>query len=70
MDLGHWDTIPLDFQERTFGRKNILARRLANTKSFDSLDLNAKGKSSDLVIPANAYVRLAAPSSNGGSQIL
>jgi deferrochelatase/peroxidase EfeB len=69
MALEHWDRMPLDFQERTFGRHKLSGAPLGRTKEFDPLDLDAAGEDGNPVIPESAHVRLAAPASNDGAQI-
>jgi len=68
--LEHWDRMPLDFQERTFGRHKMSGAPLGRRNEFDPLDLDAAGEDGDPVIPESAHVRLAAPMSNDGVQIL
>ena len=68
--LEHWDRMPLDFQERTFGRHKMSGAPLGRRNEFDPLDLDAAGEDGDPVIPESAHVRLAAPVSNDGVQIL
>jgi len=68
--LEHWDRMPLDFQERTFGRHKLSGAPLGRHNEFDPLDLDAAGEDGDPVIPESAHVRLAAPVSNDGVQIL
>ena len=67
--LEHWDRMPLDFQERTFGRHKVSGAPLGRRNEFDPLDLDAAGEDGDPVIPESAHVRLAAPVSNDGAQI-
>jgi deferrochelatase/peroxidase EfeB len=68
--LEHWDRMPLDFQERTFGRHKITGAPLGQQNEFDPLDLNAADEDGNPVIPESAHVRLAAPVSNDGARIL
>ena len=67
--LEHWDRMPLDFQERTFGRHKVSGAPLGRNNEFDSLDLNAADEYGTPVIPESAHVRLAASVSNDGAQI-
>jgi deferrochelatase/peroxidase EfeB len=69
MTLEHWDRMPLDFQERTFGRNKLSGAPLGRTSEFDPLDLGAADEDGNPVIPESAHVRLAAPASNDGAQI-
>jgi deferrochelatase/peroxidase EfeB len=68
--LEHWDRMDLGFQEATIGRSKYSGAPLSGKKESDPLDLNAVDKDGNSVIPFSAHVRLAAPASNGGAQIL
>lgn len=68
--LEHWDRMPLDFQEQTFGRHKYSGAPLGLQNEFDPLDLSAIEKDGNFVIPESAHVRLAAAASNDGAQIL
>jgi deferrochelatase/peroxidase EfeB len=68
--LEHWDRTEIDFQEQTIGRRKYSGAPLTGTKEFDALDLARNDSDGNPVIPQNAHVRLAAPGSNGGAQIL
>jgi deferrochelatase/peroxidase EfeB len=68
--LEHWDRMPLDFQERTFGRHKYSGAPLGLEEEFDPPDLNATDKDGEPVIPESAHVRLAAAASNDGARIL
>jgi deferrochelatase/peroxidase EfeB len=68
--LEHWDRMPLDFQEKTFGRHKYSGAPLGLRSEFDPLDLNSSNKDGSPVIPESAHVRLAAAASNAGAQIL
>jgi deferrochelatase/peroxidase EfeB len=70
MALEHWDRMPLDFQEQTFGRHKLSGAPLGQNDEFDPLDLDAADQDGNPVIPESAHVRLAAPASNDGAQIL
>ena len=69
MALEHWDRMPLDFQERTFGRHKLSGAPLGRNDEFDPLDLDATDQDGNPVIPESAHVRLAAPASNDGARI-
>jgi deferrochelatase/peroxidase EfeB len=60
----------LSFQEQTMGRQKASGAALGKTKEFDPIDLEATDKDGDPVIPENSHVRLGAPATNGGAQIL
>src|SRR3984893_12791100 len=49
--LEHWDRMPLDFQEQTFGRHKYSGAPLGLKNEFDPPDLNAIDKNGDPVIP-------------------
>jgi deferrochelatase/peroxidase EfeB len=68
--LEHWDRMPLDFQEQTFGRHKSSGAPLGLKNELDPLDLDAVNKDGDPVIPESAHVRLAAAATNDGAQIL
>jgi deferrochelatase/peroxidase EfeB len=68
--LEHWDRMPLNFQEQTFGRHKYSGAPLGRVNEFDPLDLKVVGQDGDPVIPESAHVRLAAAASNDGAQIL
>ena len=59
-----WDRAALSDQEATIGRVKESGALLGEQREFDPVDLSSKR------IPADAHVRLAAPSTNGGIKIL
>jgi deferrochelatase/peroxidase EfeB len=70
MLINVWDRAVLSDQEQTIGRFKVSGAPLTGHTEFDPLDLDAKSANGKLVIPANAHVRLASPSTNGGEAIL
>jgi deferrochelatase/peroxidase EfeB len=68
--LEHWDRMPLDFQEQTFGRHKYSGAPLGFKEELELPDLGAIGKDGDPVIPESAHIRLAAAASNDGAKIL
>ncbi|MGA9137367.1 MAG: iron uptake transporter deferrochelatase/peroxidase subunit [Methylovirgula sp.] len=68
--LEHWDRMDLGFQEATIGRSKYSGAPLGGKNESDPLDLDAVDKDGNSVIPFSAHVRLAAPASNDGAQIL
>ena len=68
--LEHWDRMKLGFQEQTIGRRKASGAPIGGKGEFDALDLDANDKDGNPVIAENAHVRLAAPQSNDGAQIL
>jgi deferrochelatase/peroxidase EfeB len=68
--LEHWDRTPVDFQEQTIGRHKYSGAPLGGKAEFDPLDLAALDATGKPAIPQNAHVRMAAPETNNGAQIL
>jgi deferrochelatase/peroxidase EfeB len=68
--LEHWDRMKLAFQEQTVGRHKASGAPIGKQRENDPLDLDAMDKDGNPVISENAHVRLAAPESNDGAQIL
>ena len=68
--LEHWDRMQVAFQEQTIGRHKVSGAPLGGRNESDPLDLKAVDKDGNPVIPENAHVRLAAPESNDGAQML
>jgi deferrochelatase/peroxidase EfeB len=70
MLINAWDRAVLSDQEQTIGRFKVTGAPLTGHTEFDPIDLDAKRADGRPVIPADAHIRLAAPSSNGGEAIL
>jgi deferrochelatase/peroxidase EfeB len=68
--LEHWDRMPLDFQERTFGRHKYSGAPLGGNSELDAADLAAADRDGEPVIPENAHIRLAGAANNDGARIL
>ncbi len=68
--LEHWDRMKLAFQEQVVGRHKLSGAPLGKTREADPIDLDAVDGDGNPVIPENSHVRLAAPASNEGAQIL
>ena len=68
--LEHWDRMKLAFQEQTVGRQKFSGAALGKKNEFDGPNLTATDKDGNLVVPESSHVRLAAPESNDGAQIL
>jgi deferrochelatase/peroxidase EfeB len=68
--LEHWDRLPAGQQEQVIGRQKATGAPLGATSEFSPLDLGRRDPQGNLAIPADAHVRLAAPSTNGGAVIL
>jgi deferrochelatase/peroxidase EfeB len=69
MLLEIWDRSALSDQEETIGRDKYKGAPLGGNEEFDPLDLEAESNGKP-TIPANAHVRLASASANGGERIL
>ena len=70
MLLEIWDRNMLAEQEATFGRAKLTGAPLSGHKERDVPDFTARGADGQLVIPADAHVRLASPEHNRGVRIL
>lgn len=70
MLIESWDTDYLSDQEAVFGRAKNSGAPLTGSAEFDTVDLAATDDNGDLVIPATAHIRLAAPETNDGMKIL
>jgi len=68
--LEHWDRMKLSFQEETVGRHKHSGAPIGKQHEFDTLDLDATDKEGNPLIAENSHVRLSAPASNDGAQIL
>jgi deferrochelatase/peroxidase EfeB len=68
--IEHWDRMPLEFQQQTFGRSKYAGAPLGKQNEFDPVNLDAVDKAGNPVIPESAHIRLAAAASNNGAQIL
>ena len=68
--LEHWDRTPVDFQEQTIGRQKYSGAPIGGQAELDPLDLAARDANGKPIISQNAHVRLAAPATNDGAQIL
>jgi len=70
MRLETWDAEILDEQQDVFGRHKDSGAPLTGSDEFDEPLLNATGPDGNPVIPLNAHIRLASPTSNNGQKIL
>lgn len=68
--LEHWDRTPVAFQEQTVGRHKNSGAPLGMKAEADKLNLDMTDKDGNPLIAENAHVRLAAPETNDGAQIL
>lgn len=69
MDLDAWDRLTREEQEAALGRRLTTGAPLTGAHERDAVDFAAR-RDGRLVVPADAHVRLAHPSSNGGRRIL
>lgn len=68
--LEHWDRTEVSFQEEVVGRHKHSGAPIGKQSEFDPLGLDRTDKDGNPVIAETAHVRLAAPDSNDGAQIL
>jgi deferrochelatase/peroxidase EfeB len=68
--IDRWDGARLEEQEAAIGRHKKSGAPLTGHGEHDPVDLLATRPGGTPVIPANAHVRLAAPTSNDGQRIL
>jgi deferrochelatase/peroxidase EfeB len=65
-----WDRTSLGEQETIIGRDKGEGAPLGKAKEFDLIDFAAKGPDGELVVAADAHVRLAHPDQNAGARLL
>jgi deferrochelatase/peroxidase EfeB len=65
-----WDTTTLEDQQRVIGREKLSGAPLGSQSEYDPVDLQATGPGGELLIPADAHIRLANPRNNNGQRIL
>jgi deferrochelatase/peroxidase EfeB len=70
MRIETWDRSGLGDQEATIGRHKLSGAPLGASAERDPVDLNATSSDGKPVIPVDAHIRLAAPETNGGIQLL
>jgi deferrochelatase/peroxidase EfeB len=70
MLIESWDADYLADQENVFGRIKDTGAPLGEKAEFDKVNLVAKTKEGELVIPEFAHIRLASPDNHGGEKIL
>jgi deferrochelatase/peroxidase EfeB len=58
MKTADWDQLPLAEQDRIIGRRRTDGAPLGGVDEFDAVDLQARSPDGELVIPANAHIRL------------
>jgi deferrochelatase/peroxidase EfeB len=70
MHIENWDTDRVSDQDAVFGRHKVSGAPLTGQDEFDTPDFHRTGPDGQLMIPANAHIRLAAHENNGGIRIL
>jgi deferrochelatase/peroxidase EfeB len=65
-----WDATTLEDQQRVIGREKLSGAPLGGESEYDPVDLQATAANGELVIPADAHIRLAGPRANQGQRIL
>jgi deferrochelatase/peroxidase EfeB len=70
MALEHWDKTDVDFQEEVIGRHKRSGAPLGKDRERDAPDFAAVDPDGNPVIAENAHLRMAAPETNSGLQIL
>ena len=68
--LEHWDRMKVSFQEETIGRHKKSGAPIGTADEFGPLNLDATDADGNPVVAENSHVRLGAPDSNGGAEIL
>jgi deferrochelatase/peroxidase EfeB len=70
MALEHWERTKVAFQEQTFGRRKLSGAPLGRDGEFDALDLAAKDKDGNPVIPETSHVGIARRATEAGMRVL
>jgi deferrochelatase/peroxidase EfeB len=70
MLLEVWDRSSIEDQEQTIGRAKVSGAPLGGRHEFDPPDLAALDSTGSLMVPADAHIRVSAPSENDGIRIL
>ena len=70
MALEHWDKTDVDFQEEVIGRHKRSGAPVGREHERDAPDFEGADQDGNPTIAENAHLRLAAPETNGGTQIL
>jgi deferrochelatase/peroxidase EfeB len=65
-----WDAATLEDQQRVIGREKLTGGPLGGEGEYDPVDLQATAANGELVIPADAHIRLGGPRANQGQRIL
>lgn len=67
--LDSWDATTLALQQSTFGRQKASGAPLGGVREHDQVNLSAVDSAGELVIPADAHIRLAGEEANHGTRI-
>ncbi|HEY2617506.1 MAG TPA: Dyp-type peroxidase [Acetobacteraceae bacterium] len=70
MALEHWDRTDVEFQEEVIGRHKRSGAPIGRERERDAPDFEALDQDGNPRIAENAHLRLAAPETNNGTQIL
>jgi deferrochelatase/peroxidase EfeB len=70
MALEHWDKTDVDFQEEVMGRRKSSGAPIGRERERDAPDFEGADQDGNPTIAENAHLRLAAPETNHGTQIL
>jgi deferrochelatase/peroxidase EfeB len=70
MLIENWDRSTLDDQELTIGRQKGSGAPLGQGDEFEPVDFGRRDDAGEPVVPADAHVRLAHPSTNRGARLL
>ena len=65
-----WDATSLEGQQHTIGRYKLTGAPLGGHDEYDPVELSATAPDGELLIPADAHIRLANPHNNSGERIL
>ncbi|HXA55086.1 MAG TPA: iron uptake transporter deferrochelatase/peroxidase subunit [Solirubrobacteraceae bacterium] len=65
-----WDATTLEDQQRVIGRNKLSGAPLGGEGEYSPVDLKATAANGELVIPADAHIRVAGPHANQGQRIL
>lgn len=69
MALPQWNSLSVEDQEAVIGRFKDSGAPLSGAAETDAVDLSAQTADLQLVVPADAHVRLANPENTGGARI-
>ncbi|GAB2737809.1 iron uptake transporter deferrochelatase/peroxidase subunit [Kitasatospora kifunensis] len=70
MLLDDWENLSTDRQERFIGRRKSDGAPLSGGTETTPVDLTKQNPDGTLAIPADAHIRVAAPTANGGAAML